>query len=585
MKRDNPVPASHVRILVLLVFLSLAVRLGMIWIDPGVLTCGVNVVQDDAGYNFAVAQNIVRGNGISFEEGEPSFAYHPPSVVFIIPFMWLFPDSKMLPIQCLLTVYTLFSLLTVPFIYRIVRRIAGDTAALLSAGTWTLGYGIALYSLAGSDIPVTAFLLAVTLDYFLKHIRMAHAPGARHYAVLGVLCGLCVYSRMDTLVLFPAFGLQIVWTHRRRLFRDGLRRIAVAGAALGLAAAVTTAPFFLRHAIYYRAFEVHNAASNRTLSIVMGHYTRSLGSLDRLLEIQREDAPRTPMNPLLTELDDAIYPVWWGLYAFCFLKGLAVLPVKHGEVFLPLLFFAGLVLLSASRRPRGERLARLRQFLDESGVRPLNVALLYAVLHFSLYAFYQFSFWHTARYMYPVALVGALYLGPTAVWALDRLVLPRFSWPASTHRAVLCLFVLLGVSFSAQTVSLVKATRCEGGNNFIQASRWINENTPEDAVIGFYQAGYFGYFVDRTVRDLGGKATEAGWNAWLSRRGWEYIQERGVDYIVDEDYYLDFVFTWSRMYPIEDNLGLVNQEFGRNPKTRTLIFRVKQDEPAPVDAP
>ncbi len=573
----SPVPVAHVRILGFVVFLALLIRLAVIWIDAGTLTCGLEVLQDDSVYNYEVARNIAEGRGITFEEGEPIFAYHPPSILFIIPFIWLFPESKMVPIQCLLTLYSLISLLTVPLIYRIVRRISSDNAALLSAGSWALGYGVALYAICGADTPVTVFLMAWAVDYFLKNIRLAEAPRTRSYAVLGVICGLCIYSRMDTLLLLPAFGLQIAWANRRRLFWQGIRKIAVAGAVMAVAVAVTTAPFFLRNVLYYKSFEVHNASSNRTLSIVMGHYTRTLG-LERLMEANREKAPRTPLNPRLTGLEENIYPVWWGLYAFCFTKGLAVLPVKYGDVFLPLVLFAAVVLWSAARQARGTRGGRLRQFLDESGIVPLNAMLLYAAFHFSLYAFYQFSFWHTSRYMYPLAFVATLYLGPVTVWALEKVVLPRFSKPVPVRNAVLGLFALWMVSFAVQGCSLVKATRCEGGNGLIQAANWINENTPEDAVIGFYQGGYFGYFIDRKFHDLGGKATAKAWDAWLDRREWDYIRDRDVDYILDEDFYMDFVFTWSGMYPIEEKMELVNQEFGRNPMTRVLIFKVKKDE-------
>jgi len=392
---------------------------------------------------------------------------------------------------------------------------------------------------------------------------------------LGVLCGLCIYARMDTLLLLPAFGLQIAWSHRRNPWSEGLRKIAAAGAAMAVAVAVITAPFFLRNALSYKSFEVHNASSNRTLSIVMGHYARSLG-MDRILEMYREGSSRTPLNPVLTELDDNIYPIWWGLYVFCTVKGLAVLPVKYGDVFVPLFVFAVVILAGAAGQARGRRIQRLRAFVRESGIAPLNAVFLYAVFHFSLYAFYQFSFWHTSRYMYPLAFVATLYLGPTAVWALERAILPRSRNPVSTRSVVLGMFALWLLSFSVQACSLVRTTRCEGGNGLMQAAAWINENTPEDAVIGFYQGGYFGYFIDRQIRDLGGKATGKAWDAWLARKEWEYIRERDVDYILDEDFYMDFVFAWSGMYPIEDKLELVNREFGRNPMTRVLIYKVKK---------
>lgn len=204
--------------------------------------------------------------------------------------------------------------------------------------------------------------------------------------------------------------------------------------------------------------------------------------------------------------------------------------------------------------------------------------LLFAIMLFSLYAFYQFSFWHLARYMYPLAFVATLYLGPVTVWAFRNVFLHRTSRAIPMDKFVLGLFLLVFLSFALQFYFfLYKNAGCEGGNGFIQASNWINENTPEDAVIGFYQGGYFGYFIDRKFHDLGGKATAKAWDAWLARKEWEYIQARDVDYILDEDNYLDFVFTWSEMYPLADKLELVNDEFGRGPEgTRILIYKVKK---------
>lgn len=342
----------------------------MIWIDFDLITCGLEVLQDDSVYNYKVARNIVEGKGITFEEGEPIFAYHPPSVLFIIPFIALFPDSKILPIQCLLTLYTFFSLATALFIYRIVRRISDDSAAQLSAVFWILGYGIVLYSINGADTPVTVFLLALSMDFFLQKIRFAEKPSAGRYAVLGALCGLCIYSRMDTLLILPAFALQIIWTHRHHLFWAGIRKIVTAGVAMAVAVVIVTAPFFLRHVIQDKSFEVHNAASNRTFSIVMGRYARTLRQKEGLTGLR--NTSQTTLNPRLTHLDEDYYPIWWGLYAFCFAKSLAVLPVKYSDVFLPLTFFGVAVLVTVLWRKRGHRFERLRAFYEESGIGPLG---------------------------------------------------------------------------------------------------------------------------------------------------------------------------------------------------------------------
>ena len=582
MNEIRPVLRRHVRILAFLLLLGLAVRLGMIWMNFGLLTCGLEVLQDDAFYNYPVARNIVQGLGLVYEKGEPIYAYHPPSVLFLIPFIGLFPDSHEIPVQCLLTFYTLISLATALFIYRTVRRVAGDDAALLSAGFWILAYGVVIYSLCGTDAPFTVFFIAFAVDHYVRKIRVVEVPTIKSYAFLGALCGVCIMSRMDSLLLLPAFGLHIAWCNRHGLFWRGMRKIAVAGVAMALAVAIVTAPFFLRHLIFYGSLQTHNAASNRVLSVVMGHYMRtflgpeSSSPVGLVKSMNKFPARRTPLQPTMTEMDDNIYPPFWGLYVLCAGKCLAVLPFKHGEIFWPLVLCLGLVLWKAVRQETGKRKQYIRQFDEESGIQKLHVTLLFGAMLFSLYAFYQFSFWHLSRYMYPLAFIAILYLGPVVTWTIDRIVFPFFSRRSHVSMVVYVLLLLCAVSFAFQVNGLRK-NLCEGGNGFIQASKWINENTPEDAVVGFYQAGYFAYYIDREYHDLGGKATASSWDAWLGRKGWDFILEKNVDYVVDENFYLDFTFTWSKMYPLHDKLELVNDEFGRRDKTKILIFKVKKD--------
>ena len=576
MSKKTAVPKSHVIVIGVLIAVGLLIRLGVIWIDFGLLTCGVEVLQDDSVYNYKIARNIVEGKGLSFEEGEPLYGYHPPSVLFIIPFLWLFPEGHELPVQCLLTIYTLFSLATALLIYRIVRRIANARAALLSAGFWILSYGIGTYSICGADTPVTIFLLAIAFSYYMNSIQGKKDPKLKNYAILGGLCGLCIYSRMDTLLLLPAFGLHILWSNRKNFFWTGIRKVAAAGTVMALAVTIVSAPFFLRHMIYYGSYEIHNATSNRILSVVMGHYARTVG-IEKMLYMMKNNLVGTPLNPVITEMSDNIYPVWWGLYAMGLVKSIAVLPTKYGDIFIPLLIFFGVVAWWALRQGKGHRAEGISAFLEESGIKKLNVVLLYAVMHFCLYVFYQFSFWHLSRYMYPLAFAATLYLGPVIAWVLERAFSQRFARAFRFPRAAAGFFLVVLLSFSFQLYFRLYKNLCEGGNGFIQASNWINENTPEDAVIGFYQGGYFGYYIDRPFRDLGGKATDAAWEAWRNRKGWDYIKKKDVDYILDEDVFLDFSFTWSKMYPIEDKLELVNREFGRGPITRICIFKVNKD--------
>src|SRR5690606_18490820 len=65
-------------------------------------------------------------------------------------------------------------------------------------------------------------------------------------------------------------------------------------------------------------------------------------------------------------------------------------------------------------------------------------------------------------------------------------------------------------------------------------------HTPPDAVIGSMNSGVLSYLVHRKVINLDGVVDARSMRAHWEKRQPEYIHERGIDYLVDNDGGLQF---------------------------------------------
>jgi len=149
------------------------------------------------------------------------------------------------------------------------------------------------------------------------------------------------------------------------------------------------------------------------------------------------------------------------------------------------------------------------------------------------------------RYLMPVipVLLG-LGIGGTAHWLRLKVVSgigqAELSLPRLVSRAWLLAFVVVAMAFWGLGARAYQSDVQIIESEMVQTAKWINQNTPSDALIAAHDIGALGYFGGRRILDMAGlispdviplMGNEAGLREWLlaSRAtylviapGWDY---------------------------------------------------------------
>jgi len=95
-----------------------------------------------------------------------------------------------------------------------------------------------------------------------------------------------------------------------------------------------------------------------------------------------------------------------------------------------------------------------------------------------------------------------------------------------TTAAVLLAFWFIGARAYARDVAVIES-------EMVTIAHWIDDNTPQDALVATHDIGALGYFADRSLLDLAGLISpEVIPFLWDGDRLGEYLNVRGADYLV-----------------------------------------------------
>ncbi len=157
-------------------------------------------------------------------------------------------------------------------------------------------------------------------------------------------------------------------------------------------------------------------------------------------------------------------------------------------------------------------------------------------------------FSHVTRHYYGWLFIAwSLWLSVAVVFVWQR-------WPASRRRLTLgAVLTLMLVLQSNGVASRLRTSRDpdELRNTRTDLMGWIESHLPAGAPIASWNAGQFGYFLDRPVVNLDGLVNDAEF-AHALRRGepiLNYLDREGIRYIVDyndPDLSMTYRATWDR---------------------------------------
>lgn len=147
-----------------------------------------------------------------------------------------------------------------------------------------------------------------------------------------------------------------------------------------------------------------------------------------------------------------------------------------------------------------------------------------------------------AAYYFIEAKMNSRYLMPTHIAVILGLGILAGRWVQNRRQKILCLgvFAILFFNSLSSGFNSLRFQHGAGGVNalhldLLQAARWIEAGTPEDAIVGSWNAGILSYFSKRTVVNLDGVVNSRAIEINKSRRLNEYLKERKINYIADVD--------------------------------------------------
>lgn len=156
---------------------------------------------------------------------------------------------------------------------------------------------------------------------------------------------------------------------------------------------------------------------------------------------------------------------------------------------------------------------------------PLSLMALASILHFAyifLFMDWGVYWWHFTLYGLTIALTL-----PDAIRLIHE-YRPRLGLAAGA--AVILVTLTASIYLKINEVR-IKKRQHEG---WMQAALWIRENSEPDAVIALLDAGLFGYFSQRNVINLDGKANgREFYDHILSGDLTGYLEKVGVDYVAN----------------------------------------------------
>jgi hypothetical protein len=438
---------------------------------------------DDGWIHQTYARNLAHTGQMSYVPGQPSAGSTSPLWTILLSIGYL------LRLDYRLWTYFLGAVglaLTAWTAYRLAHRLFPDQlwAAPLTGLFCALEWHLTWAAFSGMETILFTWLVLLTMNLQLAICSSPFAIRHSLFAIAGIVAGLLTLTRPEGLLLAGLVGLALLW----RAWREARWQGVLAVAGYGLAFAVVISPW-LAFNLYVSGQPFPN-----TLYAKQAEY-RILLSL-----------------PLWTRLARVLLPT---------VAGAQILLI-------PGFLYAAFRALRSAPRPTPHAL------------RSASLPLLWWLVTVLVYALRLPVNYQHGRYLIPTIPILVIF-GSWGTLSLLRLnsrqtIARALSRAMSIAALVLLLiFWIIGARAYAADVGFIEG-------EMVAVARWLEANTPSDALIAVHDIGAVGYLVDRPLLDLAGLITPeivpfiADEVQLLA-----FMEEKGADYVV-------FFPDWSPAY-------------------------------------
>lgn len=522
---------------------------------------------DDCFYNFFVARNLAFGKGLTFDGEHLTNGIHPLLTLLLAGIYSLVPNTEAAPLRTLLLIHTVLSLFSAVFLYKVVKQVVNERAATV----FLLLFYLSIYSVAsdmnGLDTCLNTFLLSSTLLFYFSKVRGRVDNYLRRFLVFSVLCGLLALSRLDNFAFI--FGLLFdhlfIDTPDARMRLRKIRGILVHGLVILL----FVGPWFFYNLKYFGDLLPISGQTIRLMSVF--DIPPKVTDETELFDLSSETAQHNE-KAISDFYAGKIAPI---VYLKCVGSALGMI-VAFGVPFatdivinlqrlhlgtwvlaaaggLLLLLFVGVLIWSRRKKIK----------CTEVFVEPFRFLLVASVLFLGLYLSVVLGYMFYYRYMFPMILVFKIFLSIF----VDRLLpgdLHLFRRGRSSVIATALLLVYL-----VQVPLFMVGFRNNYVREVIRAGDWVEENLPADSRIGVFQSGVIINFCPADFLILENKLNPEIGPAFRDKRMFDYLVERGVDYVMDEPRVLQVCLVQRSKQDLRDRLERVY-------KGHFWIYRIKE---------
>lgn len=509
---------------------------------------------DDAFYYFEIVRNLVRLGWSTFDGLHASSGVQLLWTVVLVPFAWLIED-RMLFVRAVMVLCAALNLTTGLLLRRLTARLHSPLAGECAAALWAVVLMVWLSpTLTGMEYSLHTAVIAATLTAGWPLVATPAAATTARVWLTAVLLTLNFWTRLDSAFYSAALGAIVAWRLWTALGRGAFAHVA---RLVGVPAA---------GALGYVA----------VCRWMAGTWT-PISGLVKAIYAERYFEGIAPSVAWRERVE------WWIQIQIQPIVDLVATPAGVAAWTTPekaaCLVIGGTLAAWGAWQMLRDRDARSRDVGYVAGVLlglgGLHVVAVIASVAAFSYTTRHYYAWQQIAWVLVFAYVGAQLLSRVPRRALGPLTA-----------------VAMAAMIAAQAVAIrprFEPTDADLKVSRFRAIQWVAANLPADAVIGAWNAGQVGYFLDRPVVNLDGLVNDATYAALLRDRQplISYLRHEGIDYVMDynsPDLSMPYHAFWKPEASFRNTISWNDVTVLHREPAGDRVVHVLQVKPAPASA-
>jgi hypothetical protein len=488
----------------IIIFLVLNVIAKIFFISKPIEFIDSVAFPDDTYISLFLAEQIAEGYGPLYGENFTN-GFQPLYVFLSVPFYLLFDSDKIAPLYAALILLLIFDCLSLVMLMKTTDLIVHNKFANMLTGIfWVSSPFVLLTSMNGLETIISFFFIVSSFYYFFKFRDIIERGSSlKKIMILGILCGLAIFSRVDNAILAAVILLFIITDKFRNKRR--IKEHLLSATVFIFSATVIVLPWL----VYSYAYT--------------GDLLQSSGEAVRFQNLSLKNHFSFISSP---QLEIVLY-------------GIRIILIKN----ISLIVICSLCLIIILLRYRKTTVQELKKRFHY-----IFPVLAFCLLLFCSYVFYIYGMWFFKRYFFPFVFLFVIILS-----VLIDIVLAS----TANRKSVTGLVVFFSTAILLINLSRFDSQEILFGNNsnsgYMAIGKWVSDNFEDGIVIGSMQSGAMSYFADNMeVINLDGVVNKDALEAAKNIRLMDYVKEMNIEYIIGWDANIDFLIRESAEFKKED---------------------------------